>query len=85
MNHILLGENQAGAKIVVAIVGAIVVAVRHTAVLRIVVPATATVHAVRPFGYYPLFKEHNRFSKYFPKIIEQRSYYLLLIQGIIYE
>lgn len=57
-----LGENQAEAKIVVAIVGAIVVAVRHTAVLRIVVPATATVHAVRPFGYYPLFKEHNRFS-----------------------
>jgi len=39
-----LGENQAEANIVVAVVGAVVVAVCHTAVLRIVVPASAAVH-----------------------------------------
>ena len=45
---LLLGEGQAEAEVVVAVVGRVVVAVRRAAVPRVVVPATASVHTVRP-------------------------------------
>ncbi len=44
----LEGQSQPEADIVVAIVGVPVVAVRYAAVLRIVEPAAAAVHAIRP-------------------------------------
>ena len=43
-------KSEAEAEFVVAIAGAVVVPVRRTAVLRVVVPTAATVHAVRAFG-----------------------------------
>ncbi len=46
--HFLELKNQAEAKVVVPVVGRIVVPVRHPTVPGIVVPASATVHAVRP-------------------------------------
>lgn len=50
------GNNQAEAQVVVAIARVVVVTVRRTAILRIVVPAAATVHTVRP----PLAITHFR-------------------------
>lgn len=44
----LRSNHHAEAQIVVAIAGAVVVPISHTAVLRIVVPAAAAIHAVRP-------------------------------------
>ena len=41
-------QHNAETEIVVAIAGSIVVAISHAAVLRIVVPTAATIHAVRP-------------------------------------
>ena len=43
-------KSEAEADVVVAITGAVVVPVRRTAVLRVVVPTAATVHAVRAIG-----------------------------------
>ena len=43
-------EGEAEAEVIVTITGAVVVPVRRTAVLRIVVPTAATVHAVRAIG-----------------------------------
>ena len=45
---LLLGEGQSEAKVVVAEVGGVVVTVRRATEPRVVVPATAAVHAVRP-------------------------------------
>ena len=42
----LRDEGEAEAQVVVAVVGRVVVAVRHAAVPRVVVPAAAAVHAV---------------------------------------
>ena len=50
------GNNQTEAQVVVAIARVVVVTVRRTAILRIVVPAAATIHAVRP----PLAITHFR-------------------------
>ena len=50
-----LGQNDAEANVVVAVVGAVVVTVRHTTVVVVVVPATATIHAVRAFTVTTLF------------------------------
>ena len=44
----LRSNHHAEAQIVVAVAGAVVVPISHTAVLRIVVPAAAAIHAVRP-------------------------------------
>ena len=44
----LLGENQAEPNVVEAVVWSIAVTVRRTTAPRIVVPATTTVHTVRP-------------------------------------
>ena len=40
-------KGEAEAEVAVAVVGDVVVAIRHTAVLRTAVPATTTSHAVR--------------------------------------
>jgi len=45
----LRDEHEAEANIVVAVVRTVVVAIRRTAVLRMVVPATATQNAVRTY------------------------------------
>jgi len=48
--HELRDGYQAEANIVVAVVGAVVVAICHTAILRVVVPAATAVHPVRTIG-----------------------------------
>jgi len=49
----LRDEDEAEANIVVAIVGVVVVAVRNTAVLRVVVPTPAAQNTVRTLDAYP--------------------------------
>lgn len=53
------GEDQAQAKVVVTVRRGVVVTVRHTAIPRVVVPTTATVHAVRstcrPLPYISIY------------------------------
>ena len=43
-----LGEDQAEAKVAVAVVRRVVATVRQTTVTGIIVPATTTIHAVSP-------------------------------------
>ena len=50
-----LRKNHAEAQVVVAIAGAIAVAVRYAAVRSVVVPAAAAVDAVRAFSIATLF------------------------------
>lgn len=57
------GENQTETEVIVAVVGGVVVAVSHPAVLRIVVPATTSIHAIRPFGYSPVMFKMIFFRK----------------------
>ena len=52
--HIKLMENNAEAQIVVTVVWSVVVPIRDSTVLSVVVPATATIHAVRAFLLMPL-------------------------------
>ena len=51
----LRDESQAEANVVVAVVRVVGVAVRHPAVLRIVVPATAANNTVRTLDECPIF------------------------------
>ena len=61
-DHLELRDNhQAHAEVVVAVAGGVVVAIRHSAVPRIVVPATTTVHAVRA-ALFKKFRLHFTFS-----------------------
>ena len=46
-------EREAEAQVIVPVVGVVVVAVRHPAVVGVVVPGAAAVHAVRAFGFRP--------------------------------
>jgi len=50
----LRDESKAEAKIVVAVVRGVVVAIGHPAVLRIVVPTAAANNMIRTHDYYPL-------------------------------
>ena len=52
----LRDENQAEANVVVAVVRCVPVAVRHPAVDRVVVPATAANNAVRTLDVRPCFQ-----------------------------
>jgi hypothetical protein len=45
--HELRDEHKAEANVVVAVTGGVVVTIRRTAILRIVIPATAAQHTVR--------------------------------------
>jgi hypothetical protein len=49
-NTVRLGANEAEANVVVPVVRVVVVPVRGTQVLPVVVPASATVNAIRPRG-----------------------------------
>lgn len=49
LNSELEGKNDAEAQVVVAIRGRVIVAIRYTAIHGVVVPATAAIHAIRPF------------------------------------
>ena len=52
LNAKLWGQHQPHPVVVVPVVGTVVVAISHTAVLRVVVPAAAAKHAVGgPFGH----------------------------------
>ncbi len=55
-----LGKAEPKTEIVVAVVGRVVVAIRNATMLRIVVPATATIHTIRTLMSRTLF---FRFSK----------------------
>ena len=60
-----LGESQAKPEVVVTVIWSVVVTVRQTAVPRIVVPATATVHTARPtIGFHPLSQIRQAFLKF---------------------
>lgn len=48
-DHLFLSCGQTETDVVVPVVGAVVVAVRHSAVLGVVVPTTPTVHTVGAF------------------------------------
>lgn len=47
----LRDQSQAEAKIVVTVRRIVVVTIRHTTITRIVVPATTTIHSVRPMMF----------------------------------
>ncbi len=52
--------GQAETDVVVAVIGRVVVAIRHTAVARVVVPRPAAYDAVRAFALIPLsYLEHS--------------------------
>ncbi len=53
LTYELRDENQAEANVVVAVVRIVVVAIRTTAILRVVVPATAAYHTVRTHDCCP--------------------------------
>lgn len=48
--HLKLGKDEPQPEVVVAVVGVVVVPIGNTAVPGVVVPAAATVHAVRAYG-----------------------------------
>jgi len=55
----LRDEHQAEACVVVAVVGVVPVAVRHPAVLRVVVPTPAANNTVRALDACPFFSHHS--------------------------
>jgi hypothetical protein len=57
--------GKAEADVVVAIAGCVVVAIRYTAVLRVVVPRPAAYDAVGAFGRLPLFVMPNSVRRVF--------------------
>jgi len=61
----LEGRSQAEADVVVAVVRRVVVAIRGAAILRVVVPRAATVHAVRALWRLTLKSQKYNFLEFF--------------------